>query len=91
MTWRISNDAQMRQTLEALGHLYASLVALRREVEPQNPRNFAILAEGHVDSIRRLKRQLDEYAGVTQARQKAPRRPRVKAVAKRSRRQAAAR
>ena len=91
MTWAIETTEQMQQTLEQLGRLYAALVSLRHRVEPLNPRNFAILAEGHVDHIRRLQRQLDEYAGVTNVKQKAPRKPRAKAVAKRSRRQAAAR
>jgi hypothetical protein len=91
MTWRISNDVEMEQTLAALGSLYASLKALRRRVEPQNSRNFAIMAEGHVKDIRHLKHLLDEYAGVVKARQSLSRKPARRAVARRSRRHSAAR
>jgi hypothetical protein len=57
----------MQQALDQLARLYASLAALRREMEPINPRNFAVLAEGHLDDIRRLQQELDEYAGVVAA------------------------
>ena len=60
----ITSQEQMAQALEQLGRLYEALAALRREVEPINPRNFAILAEGHLEQIRRLQHDLDEYAGV---------------------------
>ncbi len=91
MTWAIETPEQMQQTLEQLGRLYSALASLRRRVEPRNPRNFAILAEGYVDHIRRLQRQLDEYAGVPRVRRRVPATPRRKLVAKRSRRQAATR
>lgn len=63
MTATISSRDQMQQALEQLGRLYQSLAALRREIEPLNPRNFAVLAEGHLFEIRRLQHELDEYAG----------------------------
>ena len=52
----------MRQAIEQMGRLYEGL---RHEFEPVNPRNFATLAEGHLDEIRRLQRALDEYSGAT--------------------------
>lgn len=67
MTATITTPDQLTQALEQLGRVYVSLAALRRQVEPANPRNFAVLAEGHVDEIRALQRQLDEYAGVVAA------------------------
>jgi len=68
MTWRISTDAEMEQTIEGLRDMYTALVAIRRRLESRNPRMFALLAAGPVDEIRRLKRELDLYAGVTRAK-----------------------
>lgn len=67
MTAMITTPDQMQQAIEQLSRVYASLAALRREVAPVNPRNFATLAEGHVDEIRRLQQELDEYAGFDRA------------------------
>ena len=36
---------------------------LRKEVLPLNARNFAILAEGPVDEIRRLEEHIGDYTG----------------------------
>jgi hypothetical protein len=79
----------MEQTIEGLRDMYGALLAIRRRLESRNPRMFALLAEGPVDEIRRLKRELDLYAGVTRAKQLASHKPRRKAVARSSRRQAA--
>lgn len=67
MTATITSQDQMEQALEQLGRLYQALAALRQRVEAVNPRNFAVLAEGHLDEIRRLQRELDEYAGAVAA------------------------
>ncbi len=67
MSATITSQDQMGQALEQLGRLYHALAALRQRVEPANPRNFAVLAEGHIDEIRRLQRVLDEYAGAVAA------------------------
>ena len=64
MTTAITSRDEMEQAFEQLERLYQSLAALRRQIEPANPRNFAVLAEGHLEHIRRLRRELDEYAGV---------------------------
>lgn len=68
MTPRITSHEQMLQAVGQLGRLYGALAALRREVEPLNPQTFAILAEGHLDDIRRLHEELDRYAGAVAAR-----------------------
>lgn len=65
MTATITTPVEAAQAVEQLGRVYASLAALRQQLEPLNPRNFAILAEGHVEEIRSLLQQLDEYAGVS--------------------------
>jgi hypothetical protein len=71
MTATITSRDGMQQALEQLARLYEGLAALRRDVEPLNPRNFAALAEGHLDEIRRLQHELDSYAGAVAAEEDA--------------------
>ena len=59
----ITNDEQLNQAVERLGSMYRALAALRAEVLPVNTRQFALMAEGPVDEIRRLQAQIDAYAG----------------------------
>ena len=63
MTATIVSRDGIQQALEQLARLYDVLASLRRDVQPLNPRNFATLAEGHLDEIRRLLHELDTYAG----------------------------
>ena len=46
MTTAITSRDHMEQAFEKLQRLYQSLAAVRRQIEPANPRNFAVLAEG---------------------------------------------
>jgi hypothetical protein len=41
--------------------LYHGLDALRGDILPQNPRNFALLAEGPLDEIHKLQVAIDQY------------------------------
>src|ERR1017187_9413848 len=59
----ITNDEQLDQALEQLGRMYRALADLRKEVLPLNARNFALMAEGPVDEIRRLEEQISDYTG----------------------------
>jgi hypothetical protein len=59
----ITNDEQLNQAVEHLGRMYRAMAALRAEVLPVNARQFALMAEGPVDEIRRLQAQIDAYAG----------------------------
>jgi hypothetical protein len=59
----ITNDEQLGQALEALGLMYRAMASLRKDILPVNPRNFALLAEGPVDEIRKLEEQINEYSG----------------------------
>lgn len=86
MTATITTQDQMQQALEQLSRLYAALAALRSEVEPRNPRNFAILAEGPLEDIRRLQRELDRYVGVVETKRQVPRRSRREALGRVKRR-----
>ncbi len=59
----ITNDDQLQQAVEQLGRMYRAMAALRAEVLPVNARQFALMAEGPVDEIRRLQAQIDAYTG----------------------------
>jgi hypothetical protein len=60
----IQNESQLRQAIEQMENLCRAIDALRADVFPKNPRNFAILAEGPLDQIRQLQSQVDEYVRV---------------------------
>ncbi len=56
----------LEQSVEQLERMNAALVALHRELLPREPRKFAILAEGPLEEIRRLRDEIDCLtAGVT--------------------------
>jgi len=57
----IETEAQLQQALEQIENLCHALQSLRARVFPKNPRNFAILAEGPVDEIRKLQMDVDDY------------------------------
>jgi hypothetical protein len=59
----IANDEQLDQAIEQLGRMYRALADLRKEVLPVNARNFALMAEGPMDEIRRLEEQIGSYTG----------------------------
>ncbi|HEY3246272.1 MAG TPA: hypothetical protein VGM03_23255 [Phycisphaerae bacterium] len=63
----IENDAQLKQTVECLGMMYSALAELYRRVYPVNPKNFALMAQGPVDDIRKLQREINEYVGLSLA------------------------
>lgn len=67
MNSAIRTPSEMQQALAQLGRMYAALADLRAKVEPVNPRNFGLLAEGHLAQIRQLQQELDDYAGVVAA------------------------
>jgi hypothetical protein len=57
----IRTDEAMAVQLRLLGNVERALEDLRADVEPKNPRNFAIYAEAFVDQINLLKAEIDEY------------------------------
>jgi len=57
----IQTEAQLRQAIEQMENLCQAINSLRAEVFPQNPRNFAVLAEGPLEQIRQLEKQIDAY------------------------------
>lgn len=59
----ITSDAELGQAMEVMERMYRALAALRRDVYPINPRQFALLAEGPQDELERLQEQIDAYTG----------------------------
>ena len=57
----ITNEAQLQQAIEQIQRLCHALDSLRMDILPKNPRNFAIMAEGPVDEIRKLQADIDAY------------------------------
>lgn len=57
----ITTAAQLEQALEQIQRLCRALDSLRVDILPKNPKNFAIMAEGPVDEIRKLQADIDAY------------------------------
>ena len=63
----IENATQFEQAHKQLRMMQDSLRNLKAEVLPKNPRNFAVLAEGPLEEVRRLQQDIDAYNGVAAA------------------------
>jgi len=61
----IQNDEQLQQATEALNDLYRALASYRSKILPANPRNYAIIAQGPLDQIRKIRAEIDEYLGLS--------------------------
>ena len=66
----IETAEQLYQAIEQMGRMQRILESHRNEILTKNPRNFALLAEGPLEQLRQLQKQIDEYlqnleAGVT--------------------------
>ena len=59
----ITNDAELSQSLEQMERMYRAMAALRRDVYPINPQQFALLAEGPQDEHARFQQQIDADTG----------------------------
>ncbi len=57
----ITTEAQLQQALEQIQRLCHALDGLRVDILPKNPKNFAVMAEGPVDEIRKLQADIDAY------------------------------
>jgi len=60
-TTMINNEAQLQQAIEQIQGLCRAIDSLRVDILPKNPKNFAIMAEGPVDEIRKLQADIDAY------------------------------
>jgi hypothetical protein len=57
----IENTAQLQQALEQMSRMQRILDSYGTDILPKNPRNFAVLAEGPLDEIRKLQEQVSQY------------------------------
>jgi antitoxin component HigA of HigAB toxin-antitoxin module len=57
----IKNEEQLQQAIEQIQTLCRAIESLRMDILPKNPKNFAIMAEGPVDEIRKLQSDIDAY------------------------------
>jgi hypothetical protein len=57
----IETNAQLQQAIEQIERLYQGLDALRADILPRNKRNFAVLAEGPLEEIRKLQAEIESY------------------------------
>jgi len=60
----IENDEQLQQAWEALGDLYRAVASYRSKMLPVNPRNYAVIAQGPLDEIRKLQAEVDQVLGL---------------------------
>lgn len=57
----IETTEQLYQAIEQMGRMQRVLESYRDEMLTQNPRNFALLAEGPLAQLRQLQAQIDDY------------------------------
>ena len=57
----IETAEQLYQAIEQMGRMQHVLESYRNEILTQNPRTFALLAEGPLGQLRQLQRQIDDY------------------------------
>ena len=57
----IENIEQLQQAIEQMGRMQRILESYRSDILRQNPRNFAVFAEGPLDEIRTLQAEIASY------------------------------
>ena len=57
----IENVQQLQQAIEQMGRMQRILESYRADILPNNPRNFAVFAEGPLDEIRKLQAEIAAY------------------------------
>ena len=63
----IQNDDQLQITFEQLGRIYKVLAHFRATILPVNPRQFGLFAEGPLDEIRKLQKDINAYLGLDES------------------------
>ena len=57
----IAVEDQLGQAIEQMGRMQRILESYRNEILTKHPRNFALVAEGPLEQLRQLQKQIDEY------------------------------
>jgi hypothetical protein len=60
----IENDDQLQQAHAAVGDMYQLLASYRAKILPVNPRNYALVAQGPLEEIRKIQGEIDAYLGL---------------------------
>jgi hypothetical protein len=68
----IQSDEGLQQSIEQLERMYRMLLEFRRRIAPLNYANYKVFAEGPLEEIRRLQRDIDEYLAGTESMEAAP-------------------
>jgi hypothetical protein len=62
-----TEEARLAKTIEQLESMNDALRILRLEILPKNSRLFAVMAEGPLAEIEKLRRQIEEQANLLAA------------------------
>ena len=57
----IEGAEQLGQAIEQMGRMQRIFESYRNEILTKNARNFALLAEGPLEQLRQLQKQIDDY------------------------------
>ena len=57
----IETTEELYQAIEQMGRMQRILESYRTDILSNNPRNFAIFAEGPLDEIRKLQAEIADY------------------------------
>ena len=66
----IKNEVQLKLAQEQLTRLEGALSSLKSEIYSTNPGLFFVIAEGYIAHIMRLRREIDDYTGLSLVRKK---------------------
>ena len=61
----IADERQLEQAVDQMGRMCRALAALNIEVLPKSRQQFALMAEGPLEEIRRLEEEISGYVTLT--------------------------
>jgi hypothetical protein len=61
----ITTEAQLQQAVHQMGRMYRALATLHSDVLPQSRQQFALMAEGPLEEMRRLEQEISAYISHT--------------------------
>lgn len=64
----IKNETQLKLAHEQMARLESALSSLKSEIYSTNPELFFVMAEGYVEHIIRLRKEIDYYTGLSLVR-----------------------
>ena len=57
----LADERQLEQAVDQMGRMSRALAALNSEVLPKSRQQFALMAEGPLEAIRRLEEEISRY------------------------------